>query len=169
MSKFYGVGYRIAVGNASHPRAYSIWQGVLKRCYDPNHVRYSVYGGAGVTVSKRWLCLDNFVKDMPTLDGWDQAKYDAGELQLDKDYKQPDAIVKIYSRKTCMWVSKSRNNRLQPSQMKTFIATSPDGRRYTRLNKAEFCRKKGLRIHAVSKCLNGRAGSHLGWTFYYLP
>ena len=169
MSKFYGVGYRITAGHASHPRAYSIWQGMLKRCYDPNHVRYSAYGGADVRVSKRWLCLDKFIEDMATLEGWDQAKYDAGELQLDKDYKQSGTEVKVYSRKTCIWVSKSRNNRLQPSQMRKFVAISPDGRKYTRLNKAEFCREKNLSIKAVSRCLNGHAGSHVGWTFSYLP
>lgn len=168
MSKFYGVGFRKVAGNASHPRAYSIWQGMLKRCYDVNHVRYDVYGGAGVRVSKRWHCLDTFIEDMTTLEGWDQKLYDAGELQLDKDYKQRGKVTKLYSRKTCIWVTKSRNNRLQPSQMRKFEAMSPDGRRYVKLNKAEFCRQKGLHPTAVSRCLNGHRGSHLGWTFRYL-
>jgi hypothetical protein len=88
MPKFYGVGYRIKAGHASHPRAYSVWQGMLKRCYDPRHARYAVYGGAGVFVSKRWLCLDNFIEAMSSLGGWDLDLFESGKLQLDKDYKQ---------------------------------------------------------------------------------
>lgn len=169
MSKlFYGVGYRELCGHVSHPRAYSVWQGMLKRCYDPKHVRYNAYGGAGVKVSKRWLCLDNFVRDMSSLEGWDQELFDLGKLQLDKDSKQRKAETKLYSRKTCVWLSKAKNNALQPSQMKRFRAISPDGTSYVRLNKAKFCRNKDLNVLAVSGCLNGRRGTHKGWKFEYI-
>ena len=165
---FYGIGFRIDASNSTHPRAYSVWQGMLKRCYDVHHVRYNVYGGSGVIVSKRWHCFDTFISDMSKLAGWNEEDFNLGLLQLDKDYTQRGKASKIYSRKTCAWVSRKRNNRLQPSQQKRFRAISPDGTEFKRLNKAEFCRSKGLSITAVSKCLNGHRGSHKGWKFYYI-
>ena len=119
-------------------------------------------------MSKRWFCLDTFIEDMPTLEGWDRELFDLGLLQLDKDFKQHTTVTKLYSRKTCIWVSKKRNNSLQPSQMRKFLAISPTGATYKRLNKAKFCRIHGLDAGSVSKCLNGHKNSHKGWTFEYL-
>ena len=167
-NKFYGVGFRIDCGHSSHPRAYSIWQGILKRCYDEKHIRYNVYGGKGIRISKRWFCFDTFVSDLSSIEGWNKNLFDSGCLQLDKDLKQRDKEVKIYSRKTCTWVSKRKNNQLQPSQMRKFKAISPNGSKYRGLNKAKFCRIHGLSPVQVSKCLNGRIQTHKGWTFEYI-
>jgi len=168
MPKFYGVGYMKVARWSDNPKAYAVWQGMLKRCYDFRHVRFNVYGGAGVVVSKRWLCFDNFIIDMPTLTGWDEDKFMSGDLQLDKDYKQRNKTCKVYSRKTCIWVSKTKNNRLQPSQSRRFEAVSPEGERHVKLNKAEFCRLHGLNPATVSGVLNGRGKTVKGWIFRYL-
>lgn len=42
-------------GYSKH-RWYSIWAGMLDRCYNPNSAAYSRYAGRGVTVCERWLC-----------------------------------------------------------------------------------------------------------------
>ena len=43
---------------------YRIWLGIMSRCYNKNRVSYSMYGGAGVTVSEHWHDFANFLADM---------------------------------------------------------------------------------------------------------
>lgn len=38
----------------SYTRIYRIWQGMKKRCYNPNFVSYNRYGGRGITVCEEW-------------------------------------------------------------------------------------------------------------------
>jgi hypothetical protein len=37
-----------------HPREYTIWKMMNRRCYDSTHVSYEYYGGAGVAVCDAW-------------------------------------------------------------------------------------------------------------------
>lgn len=39
-------------------KIYNSWRGMRERCNNPNHVRYSCYGGKGVKVCSAW---DNFM------------------------------------------------------------------------------------------------------------
>lgn len=41
-------------------RLHSIWHGMLSRCYNPNHVRYSSYGERGIHVYDMWHSYPNF-------------------------------------------------------------------------------------------------------------
>src|SRR4051812_8950676 len=34
---------------------YSVWYGVIARCYNPDHEAYDSYGGRGITVYEEWL------------------------------------------------------------------------------------------------------------------
>jgi len=56
---------------------YTIWYGVIQRCYNPLHASYSDYGGRGIRVHEQWLyspfseerrstqlAFSNFVKDV---------------------------------------------------------------------------------------------------------
>lgn len=44
---------------------YVTWQNMKARCYNPNRTFYEYYGGAGVTVCKRWRdSFENFLADM---------------------------------------------------------------------------------------------------------
>jgi hypothetical protein len=40
------------------------WNGMLQRCLNPNNKAYNNYGKRGISVCKRWLKFDNFIKDM---------------------------------------------------------------------------------------------------------
>jgi hypothetical protein len=42
---------------------YQVWVGILNRCYNENLKGYKYYGGKGVTVSREWLTVENFIKD----------------------------------------------------------------------------------------------------------
>jgi hypothetical protein len=44
--------------------AYARWQGMLRRCFNPNVRQYCWYGGRGITVCERWLKFENFYADM---------------------------------------------------------------------------------------------------------
>lgn len=48
----------------SRTREYISWAGMIKRCTNPSHNRYHVYGGRGIKVCERWLKFENFLADM---------------------------------------------------------------------------------------------------------
>lgn len=48
---------------AAHP-LYQVWGGMIQRCTNPKRENYPRYGGAGITVSERWLKFANFIADM---------------------------------------------------------------------------------------------------------
>ncbi len=43
---------------------YRVWQGMRKRCYNPENKSYHNYGGRGISVCDRWLTFENFLEDM---------------------------------------------------------------------------------------------------------
>lgn len=45
-------------------RWYSIWSGMMKRCYNPHAHAYDRYGGRGIAVCERWHQPENFLSDM---------------------------------------------------------------------------------------------------------
>jgi len=45
-------------------KAYQSWQCMKSRCDKPSNVRYSEYGGRGVTYCDRWKSFENFYADM---------------------------------------------------------------------------------------------------------
>lgn len=46
--------FQIKDGRSYHPK-YSVYKGMLDRCYNENHSAYKWYGGDGVTVCQEWL------------------------------------------------------------------------------------------------------------------
>lgn len=164
---FYGIGYRIVKSVTTNKKEYFLWQNMLRRCYDPKHVRYKNYGGNGVFVCNRWHCFDYFIEDLPKIKGWDEQLFKNGKLQLDKDYLQKHKKIKSYSLKGCIWLSQKENSLYQPNQMKEFIAISPTGIEYEAVNKNQFCKKHNLCPSNVSMVLNKHRKTHKKWRFYY--
>lgn len=139
------------------------WYNMQARCNNPDHPRYSDYGGVGVKVDERWNDKETFLEDAKTLQGFNEEMLLEGKLHLDKDFLHPSN--KIYSRDTCVFVSLEDNNRLKPSQMQAFIATSPNGKELEGLNQSEFAREHGLKQSTISSCLKGDIKKHRGWSF----
>ncbi len=97
----YGVGYLGLnhVRGSHNNKMYSIWQGMLERCYctvfQAKHPTY-----IGCTVDKRWLNFSNFTEDMAEMtkeSGW----------ELDKDILLKGN--RVYSKDTCVFVPKEIN------------------------------------------------------------
>lgn len=97
----------------SHTRPYEIWQGMKKRCYNPNDARYDRYGGRGITVCDEWLhdfaafykwALENGYSDKLTID------------RIDND--------KGYSPDNCRWVSEKEQSRNRCTNIKIRIGNA---------------------------------------------
>jgi hypothetical protein len=85
--------------NGKHP-LYSVWYTMKARCYNPNHNRYHVYGGVGVTVCDEWRISFAAFYEWCITNGWKKG------MQIDKDLKGG----KEYSPQTCTLVSSTVNN-----------------------------------------------------------
>lgn len=80
-----------------HPRLYSIYNGIKKRCYSKNEPRYKDYGARGIEMCNSWL--------NPT-DGFDNFV----EWSLSHGYSEDMSIDRInvdgnYEPTNCRWVS----------------------------------------------------------------
>lgn len=49
-------------GNES--RSYVTWKHMRGRCLRKTHKDFKYYGGRGITICKRWMKFDNFLRDM---------------------------------------------------------------------------------------------------------
>lgn len=43
---------------------YKTWQSMKNRCLNPNHNKYSSYGGIGVKIADKWHTFEGFLEDM---------------------------------------------------------------------------------------------------------
>jgi len=78
-------------GHSKEPE-YAVWYSLVKRCTDPKSHAYENYGGRGITVCKRWLEYENFIKDM----GYrPSAKHSIERVKNNKGY----------SKSNCKWAT----------------------------------------------------------------
>jgi group I intron endonuclease len=75
---------------------YTVWKGMIQRCYGENGSLYSQYGGRGIRVCWRWLnSFQNFISDMgPRPDGCILGRKD---------------VDAWYSPENCYWVKHSEH------------------------------------------------------------
>lgn len=103
------------LGKASYKcKEYKIWYDMIHRCYNKNNTFYNLYGGMGVSVADEWLCFENFLKDFPSLPGYDKWVLNPSLYSLDKDYLQQDIPkqFRVYSKDTCVLMLRTENSRL---------------------------------------------------------
>lgn len=102
------LGNTSATINSKMKKEYCVWRDMIRRCYDKNEINYKSYGGSGVYVCERWLCFENFEKDIFKIDGFDADKFYSGKLHIDKDIKS-QSNDKHYSLETCKFIKIKEN------------------------------------------------------------
>lgn len=74
---------------------FSVWSGMLQRCYSESHEAYANYGGRGIYVCDRWHDFSAFISDMgarPT------SKHSVERLNNDDPY----------SPENCVWATRAQ-------------------------------------------------------------
>jgi hypothetical protein len=56
---------RHAKTHSRYKELYSVWGGMMQRCYNPKVIDCENYGGRGIKVCDRWLLFRHFAEDMP--------------------------------------------------------------------------------------------------------
>lgn len=174
----YGVGCKGNTKKVGNERQYQIWRNMLSRCYVERDEKYHVYGGAGVTVSERWLCFENFVNDLSSLPNYDEELFFSGKLQLDKDLicESKGISPKVYSKDTCLFLTHKENIALQRGKSKPKTLPDKPLMKVTELNTGieklvydirTYCKENGFSITSVYRRLNGETEtkSYKGFIF----
>lgn len=110
-----GVGYIGSFeGKVSDPYIlplYRSWNDMLHRCYDIKDKDYPYYGALGVKVDPKWFDFGIYYNDIQQIYGFDMKLKYPNNYQLDKDYLQLNIpkSQRIYSKNTCIWLSKFDN------------------------------------------------------------
>lgn len=91
-------------GGAHHP-LYSVWEGIVQRCYNPNHNAYKHYGGKGVVMCDEWRNNFGYFMKWALDNGWEKG------MRVDKDINSPENGPAIYSPDHCSIVTQSENLR----------------------------------------------------------
>jgi len=152
-------------------KVYRLWSNIKNRCYNNNPENigsYKSYGGKGVTMCDRWLnSFDNFLEDLPKIDGFDRDKYFQNLLQLDKDYKQKNIKNKVYSLETCQFITQKENLELQDNK-KHFWVVTPSGDIIESKGIKTFCKKHNIQhSHAMAMVRGDKTRKHIqGYQFF---
>ena len=90
---------------------YILWSGMISRCHNQYDGAYAYYGACGVTVDPRWLCFENFLIDLPYIEGYDLWRNNPSAYHLDKDQLQFNLPkhLRVYSRETCRFIPRLDN------------------------------------------------------------
>lgn len=111
-----------------HP-LYHVWQGMKRRCDNPNFKQFADYGGRGIKVCPRWInSFENFVHDMGE-------RPDGHSIdRIDNDGP--------YSPENCRWVSRTQQQRNQRRTRRVVL----DGKEYV---VAELVDRSGLKSDTI--------------------
>jgi hypothetical protein len=166
-----GQGEWLACKDGKITKEYLTWSEMIKRCYSKNAPKKSP-SYKDITVCERWHCFQNFCEDIQLSKGYEEWKNSKNKAyHLDKDIlcESLNIIPKIYSPKTCMFISQREN--ISESTIRnnltglTYVGISPNGDEYEFIEQKEFASEYKLDTSALSKCLRGKLKQHKGWTF----
>jgi hypothetical protein len=150
---FYGDGKYKATENGKITKSYTVWRGMLARCYDEKtQEKHPTY--IGCSVAKEWhdfQCFaDWYIKNYPK---------DGGVYHLDKD-----KLIKgnkVYSPYTCCFLTQQQNNEIAKAKNYKFI--SPSGEKVDVFNLNKFCRDNDLNAGHMWSVSKGNLKQHKGW------
>jgi hypothetical protein len=89
---------RLMRHNMSDTSEYKTWEGMKRRCLNPDYKFYKNYGGRGITICEEWLDFRNFIKDM--------GKKPFKEYSLDRINNDLG-----YFKENCRWTTREQQDR----------------------------------------------------------
>lgn len=114
----------------SHTRAFRSWTKAKQRCFDPKHVAFHKYGGAGITMCDKWKnSFADFYSDM-------------GEPPTPRHSLDRIENTKGYEPGNCRWASKKQQS--DNSQWPRLITFRGETK-----NLSEWARSLGMDINSV--------------------
>lgn len=172
---YHGYGKYNSYFNGKIRKEYSLWHGMLARCYNKNEPSYMQYGNKGVTVCDRWHNFQNFCEDIKNLENyevWKKSRH-TKQYELDKDTLQKHIPTnkKVYSPSTCIFLDYYLNiqETLIRNKFKKFVGFRiSDGYKEEHYNQTEFSKKYNLCSKAINACLKGKYKTTKGWKFEYI-
>ena len=113
---------------------YTSWEGMKRRCFNPNYKKYASWGGRGITVCDRWKnSFENFFADMGLKPSPDHS--------LDRIDNNGN-----YQKNNCRWATKEQ----QVNNRKNNRLITIDG---VTLNVKQWEKKKGFKTNVITKRL----------------
>lgn len=80
-------GYAAIMPDDTHrERWLNRWHGIYSRCHRPGSQAYSSYGGRGITLAEVWHDKTQFLRDIQTLEGWEDPMLELDRIDVDKGY-----------------------------------------------------------------------------------
>ena len=145
---------------------YSIWHGMMYRCYNKNAKGYPSYGGKGITVAEEWHDFDTFLK-------WYRENEINENSAIDKDEicRKLNISPAIYSPTTCQLVSCEYNLKLRDmtqkyKKVKSINIDTKEEIEYKSLKEAS--EKTGISKQVISNIANRRQHVTKNLTFRYI-
>jgi hypothetical protein len=166
-----GIGF-IGIGefnSSKNDKEYRLWSGILSRCYNKNSISYKNYGAKHVIVDERWHNFQNFCKDIQHFENYIEWKNSKNNYQMDKDIlcDKLNIYPKIYSNKTCHFITPKENTCYANVTNKTYIGYNfIQNQTEEFVNQSEFAEKFGLIQSCINNCLLNKNTQHKGWVFY---
>ena len=121
---------------------FTIWHGMMSRCYNEKNDNYSYYGGRGVRVSNRWKCFEYFYNDVMFIENWEDKVKNWNDYNLDKDIIG-DGFT--YSQETCKWATKFENTQQSKAKYQYVIRNSLTNEVYSFVNQSLAIRQLNIK------------------------
>ena len=121
-------------GNAGHHPIYTIWRGMLARCYQKNGTGYEYYGGKGICLCDEW-------KEFPLkFLEWSLSNGYVKGLTIDRIDGDGD-----YTPDNCRWITQTEQNKNKP----LIQANNSSGYRGVSWNKQRYGDGKWLAMGSI--------------------
>lgn len=145
---------------ASSNPLYDRWRGMMWRCYNEKYESFPRYGGKGVTVCDEWHNFQNYARDISKMKNYENLLKRPNKWDVDKDILSGDS--KIYSKETCIIISKSENSSIADRSVHQEKLSKPvkqltlSGKLVENFNSAKEAETKtGIYQGNISQCVRG--------------
>lgn len=128
----------------SNTRFYRIWKKIKSRCNNPKDIRYSNYGGRGISICKQWNSFEGFKNDM--YDSYLNHCTEFGEENTTIERKN---VNDDYYKENCIWATplKQANNKVNTVYVRLISGEKISIHEYCRLVSKNYntCRSRYVR------------------------